>query len=312
MNTPRILFLLRLAAGIANAQAQDNPTPAPATEPAQTEMQKWIATTDAPWQAAFKRDVTDVHEAELNKLKLQFLTSLETGIAKASGSNDLDGAVALRNEQKRFAESNVFPEQDLAAEAASVKQIRAATRVQLARIEKENAAHTKALHVQYDAVLAQAQTQLTLRQRIDDALLVKAKREEVAAAWITPAVAAASEKVMTPASARPASTANKTNPGTTPAAAGTKGAFDEQLAKLVRNTWTWETGTGKSSIKFEKDETCVHTHFNGTFEFLKENSVKVNMAQRSLILEFNFGKGEFTSYDGVLQQKIAGRRTKQK
>lgn len=65
MNTPRILLLLLLTAGI-RAQAQDNPNAAPA----QTEMQKWIATTDAQWQATFKREVTDVREAELNKLKL--------------------------------------------------------------------------------------------------------------------------------------------------------------------------------------------------------------------------------------------------
>ena len=190
MNTPRILFLL-LAAAITRAQAQDNPAPAPAAEPAQTEMQKWIATTDAQWQAAFKRDVTDLHDAELNKVKLLYLTSLDDAIKKASSAGDLDGAVALRNEQKRFGDTNVFPAQDEAGDAASVKQIRAAIRVQLAQVEKDAAVRTKALHAKYDAVLAQAQTQLTQRQRIDDALLVKAKREEVAAAWITPSTAAA-------------------------------------------------------------------------------------------------------------------------
>jgi len=75
-------------------------------------MQKWIAATDAQWQAAYKRDVSDVHETELNKLKFQFLTSLEAAITKASSASDLDGAVALRNEQKRFGDTNVFPEQD--------------------------------------------------------------------------------------------------------------------------------------------------------------------------------------------------------
>ena len=39
MNTPRFLVLLLFTAGIARAQAQDNSTPAPATAPAQTEMQ---------------------------------------------------------------------------------------------------------------------------------------------------------------------------------------------------------------------------------------------------------------------------------
>ena len=189
MKIHRPLFAsIVLALGMA-AHAQDNAAPS-AAGPAQSEMQKWLTATDAQWQAAFKRDVTDVHETELGKLKLQFLTSLETAIAKASSAGDLDGAVALRNEQKRFAETNVFPEQDLAAEAASVKQLRAAIRTQIARLEKERALRTKALHAKYDPVLAQAQTQLTQRQRIDDALLVKAKRDEVAAEWLTPSVVA--------------------------------------------------------------------------------------------------------------------------
>ena len=184
----RHIFALLLALSVT-ALAQENVAPPP-----QSEMQKWIAATDAQWQAAFNRDVTDVVAAEFKKLGSQYVASLETAIAKASGAGDLDGAVALRNEQKRFAETNVFPEQDLGGEAASVKQIRAAIRTQLAKLDKDNAARTKALHAKYDQVLAQAQTQLTQRQRLDDALLVKAKREEVSAAWLTSAILTALEK----------------------------------------------------------------------------------------------------------------------
>jgi hypothetical protein len=181
MKTQLSMFVSVLMAFGTLTQAQDSTAPAPA----QTEMQKWIATTDAQWQAVFKRDVTDVHEAELNKLKLQYLTSLETGIAKASGANDLDGAVALRNEQKRFGDTNVFPEKDEDSDAASVKQLRAAIRAQLAKLEKGRAARIKAVLAKYDQVLANAQTQLTQHQRLDDALLVKKQRAEVAAAWLS-------------------------------------------------------------------------------------------------------------------------------
>ena len=199
MKTHHTMVLAVLLALGSALQSQDK-----AAAPAQAEMQKWIATTDAQWQAAFKRDVSDVHAAELGKLKLQFLTSLETAIAKASGAGDLDGALALRNEQNRFSQTNAFPEQDLAAEAASVKQLRAAIRAPLARLEKESATRAKALHAKYDQVLAQAQTQLTQRGRLDDALLVKTNRDEAAAAWITPAVAASlrnADPAKTPATA---------------------------------------------------------------------------------------------------------------
>jgi len=62
------------------------------------------------------------------------------------------------------------------------------------RAGKGHAARAKALRAKYDQVLAQAQTQLTQRQRLEDALLVKAKRDEVAAAWIMPAIAAAGRR----------------------------------------------------------------------------------------------------------------------
>jgi hypothetical protein len=186
MKTNLLMFVLMFLALTTGIFAQDNPSVASAA-PAQTDMQKWIATTDAQWQAMFKRDVTDVHEAELNRLKLQYLTSLEDAIKKASSAGDLDGAVALRNEQKRFGDTNVFPEQDDAADSVSVKQLRAAIRIQLAKLEKDNATRIKALLGKYDQVLAQAQTQLTQHQRLDDALLIKAKRAEVATVWLTPA-----------------------------------------------------------------------------------------------------------------------------
>ena len=191
-------FLALLLTFGAVAHAQNPASPAAGSEPVLAEMEKWLATTDAQWQAALKRDVTDVHIAALGNVKLQYLAAIDAAITKASSAGDLDGAVTLRNEQKRFGDTNVFPKQDEATDPEAVKQIRAAIRVQLAKLDKDNAARTKALHTKYDAALAQAQTQLTQHQRLDDALLVKAKRTEVAAAWLTPPVNA------TPGSADPA------------------------------------------------------------------------------------------------------------
>ncbi len=220
MKTPRALFLSLLLALGTNALAQNSAAPATA-EPAQSEMQKWLAATDAQWLAASKRDVTDVHEGELGKLKLQFLSSLDAAISKAGTAGDLDGVVVLRNEQKRFAETNVFPEQDEPADPAAVKQLRAAIRVQIARLEKERAVRIKALHAKYDAVLAQAQTQLTQRQRIDDALLVKAKREEISAAWLTPEIVAHLAKA-DPVAATATAGAKATTPKSIPTTQGTR------------------------------------------------------------------------------------------
>jgi hypothetical protein len=162
----------------------------PSNIPTQSEMQKWITTTDAQWQAALKRDVIDVREAELSKLKQQIGLALDAAISKASGAGDLDAAIAFRDERKRFAESGALPEQEGATEAASLKQVLAPFRIQLARLEKENALRTKALYDKYDQLLSQAQTQLTQHGKLDDALLVKVKRDEVTTAWMTPKVKA--------------------------------------------------------------------------------------------------------------------------
>ncbi len=230
MNT-HLFSATLLAAAIAHAQpaAPDaapaksaNPPAAPAGAP--TEMQKWIETTDAPWQATFKRDVSDVHETELNKVKQQYLTSLDDAIKKASGANDLKGALALRDERKRFEGTQVVPERDEAGDAPVVKAIRAVMRAQLGQAEARSAARAKALLAKYDQLLLQAQTQLTKAQRLDDAQLVQNKRDEVAAAWITPAVATASAKTDQPITPPPAAVQTAT------------GSLQERLSN---SAWAW-------------------------------------------------------------------------
>jgi hypothetical protein len=116
----------------------------------------------------------------------------------------------------------------------------------------------------------------------------------------------------TPAAATPTAASPAPKLGATPAPPETKSAFDAQLTKLTRTAWTWETPTGKNTIKFAKDGTCVHTRFNGTFEIQKDDTVVVKMPTRSEVLVFDFSKGEYTGYDSVLKQKITGKRTYQK
>ena len=187
MKTPRIPILLLLAAGILRAQTPAETAAQPAASPAapaKADMQKWLSDLDTQWQPVFKRDVTDVRNAEHDRLKLHYLNSIEAAVAKASSAGDLNVAVALRGEEKRLSESNEVPAQDDAGILPVLKQVRAGWRAQMERLDKDRAARAKALHARYDQILSQAQTQLTQRQRFDDALLVKSRREEIAAAWL--------------------------------------------------------------------------------------------------------------------------------
>ncbi len=245
------------------APAQPAPSPASAENPAapKTEMQKWIETTDAQWQAAFKRDVADWQEAELNKAKVQYISALEDGIKKASTAGDLKGALALRDEQKRFADTQLFPEQDDAADPAAVKQIRAAIRVQIAKANTERATRAQALHAKYDAALAQTQVQLTKAQRLDDALLVQAKRDEVKGAWLAglPATSPAPPEpkpaapVIAPAPEKPKALAEFL-PGTKWDFAGSGGLLEFRKDGSVNfRPWTLRTEwkvTGANSVAF--------------------------------------------------------------
>ena len=117
-------------------------------------------------------------------------------------------------------------------------------------------------------------------------------------------------RAQAPNATPPAATPN-TGLGASSSTPGTKSAFDAQLQKLTRSAWTWETPTGKNTIKFAKDGTCVHTRFNGTFEIQKDDTVVVNLPTRQQVLVFDFNKGVYTGYDSVLKQKITGKRTYQ-
>lgn len=251
MKTHPSIALVALLCLVCALHAQDNVPSAPADSQAGTEMKKWIATTDAQWQAAFKRDIADVREAEWGKLKQQYLTSLEAAVTKASSAGDLDGALALRHEQKRLATgAGMIPEQDAVADATLVKLLRASVRAQLAKLEKDNAVRTKALHANYDQFLSLAQTQLTQRGRLDDALLVKNKRGEVGAAWLANLPPAATA----PAPAEPPQAKGPT--------ASLLPAPPRSAENLVRNgnfesgTEGWDLGTvpGKNSIAIDEME----------------------------------------------------------
>lgn len=271
-----ISTLLSVLLAMSTASAQDTTAPAALAAAAQTEMQKWIATTDEQWQATFKREVADAQVLELEKLKQQYVSLLDTAATKASAAGDLDGVVALRNEEKRFAGTNLLPEADEATEAASVKQIRGAVRAQIARLEKDSAARTKALHVKYDALLADAQSRLTKAQRIEDALLVKAKRDEVAKVWITPAITAA---LAVPAAPVGPGTPAKPDPGTVkkPAPPVPPASPPASLNSQLRET-KWQLSGGKSFILHaDGTSTSSWTPRKGSWKVTGPNAVELRV-----------------------------------
>jgi hypothetical protein len=122
-------------------------------------------------------------------------------------------------------------------------------------VEQNSAARAKALHGKYDQFLALSQAQLTRAQRLDDALLVQSKRDEVAAAWSTPSVARSLETAL-PVPAAPV----KPQP-TTPVVKvpfGTKPSPNNPVG-----TWRFQTKSKGYVRTFHEDGTITGEGFEG-------------------------------------------------
>ena len=167
--------------------------PAPASEPAtpaapaaaisQTATEKWIAEQEPKWQAAFTAEVTVPFEKAATELGKQYRTTLDTQLATAQRAGQLETALAFRAEIQRLTATGALGEDD-ATTPPGIKTIRAAFRKNLAVLETDRATRAKAVHARHDAILAQNQTLLTQNQRLDEALRLKAKRDELAASWL--------------------------------------------------------------------------------------------------------------------------------
>jgi hypothetical protein len=183
------------------------PAAATAASAPESPTGKWLAEQDPGWQAAFQRDVQDLFVKAVADLKKQYVAALETQILAASREAKLDEAVAFRAERDSVAGGGDVPVGEDAAVPAVLNALRAGFARNYAVLATERAAKAKALHARYDAILAQNQIALTQRQRFDEALEIKAKREEINAVWLGATAAVA------PASPQPATAATPTAPG---------------------------------------------------------------------------------------------------
>jgi hypothetical protein len=202
--------------------------PSVATPKPLTEVERWLAQVDGTEEAAYLAQVIKPFEAGVGDLKARYLGALDAALAKATTAGQLDEALAFRAERIAFEEArNVASDDD--ATPVGVKTLRAAFRRQLAKLENDRLAKARALFGQYDAMLAKYQGLLPQRQRLDDALLLKTKRDEVAIAWLgasPPETASAADR---PESVEPSSA----HPGATPLASKEKPFVNSLGMKFV-------------------------------------------------------------------------------
>ena len=163
-------------------------TPAPASVSATA---KWLAEQVPQWEAAYASEVSGPFEKGVAGLKQQYLAALEKQLAALAQAAKLDDAVVFRAERDRMSGGGEVPAEDEAAIPAALKALRASYRIAYAKLDTERFGKAKIFHARYDAILQQSQTALTQRQRLDEALEMKAQREALSAAWLPPVAGAA-------------------------------------------------------------------------------------------------------------------------
>jgi Protein kinase domain/Leucine rich repeat len=187
---------------LAAALAKSNPAPAPQpmaeTPPApdapkaSPEVEAWLATVAKPYEERYQREVAVPFETAVAELRKSYIATLERQSAAASQAGKLEEAVAWRNERQRFFDSgHNMPADDTDNPIAAIKPMRAAFRAQFARLDRDRYERANALFIAYDAILSKNLTALTQAQRLDDALLLKTKREALAKSWLVPPATAA-------------------------------------------------------------------------------------------------------------------------
>jgi serine/threonine protein kinase len=164
------------------AKALENPatTPAPPTE-----FQKWLGKIDSAEQEAYRKEALQPFEAGLADLRAHYLSSIHAALTTASAAARLSEALAWQKELQAF-EQKQNVDLDHSETPEAIKILRATFRQQLATLDRERMARAQPRQAQYDSLLAQFQNLLTQHQRLEDALVLRNKREEIARAWLAP------------------------------------------------------------------------------------------------------------------------------
>ena len=261
-----------------NPPPSEETTAKPAPKP-QTEVEKWLADTDAQQQEAFQKQVIKPYEAGVAGLRARYLAALDAGIAKASAAGRLDQALAWRNERQGFADTQTLLTNDVDV-VPDIRVLRTDYRNMLARLDQQRAERATALHATYDSLLLKYITLLTQRQRLDDAVLLETKRKEIAGIWLKANAVAAVQKPP------PAAT-----PTPTPAADRLPTTEAELRKYLI--AWDWVKVKDGRKLEFASDgENASVTQRSGeiytaTYRVTGKRNLTMNWSTKAVQCELN-------------------------
>ncbi len=174
---------------LAKAAAEAKPMAPPEPEKPKTspEVEQWLAKIDEPFRAAYDREVAKPFESGVGELRRSYIQNVERLDAAATTAGRLEEAKVWHKEREIFfGNGQNLPPDDSDNPIPSIKAFRASFRAAFARFDRERFERARIHFAKYDAVLTPNLTALTQRERLDDALLLKARREQLTKEWLTP------------------------------------------------------------------------------------------------------------------------------
>ncbi|HEY2574539.1 MAG TPA: protein kinase [Verrucomicrobiaceae bacterium] len=141
-----------------------------------------LARIEAQFNEAYERDVSKGSAGKaVADLDKKYLAALNRALADATKSGKLDDVMSLREEVKRVGDQAPLSDADPVNIIASLKKLRDTYRKSVAPLRQQREALAKPVYARYDDALAAYEAELTRSNQIEDALIVKAKRNELVA-----------------------------------------------------------------------------------------------------------------------------------
>jgi len=192
------------------------PIPLRALQPATLEQAR--TTFDREWEANIQKTTE-----ELNRLSLQYESALGRLLEARRQAGELDGVLATQREVERFATSKTVEDEHLTPHFPELRKLQETYRLTSTRIRGESAGLRLRMANQLEATLERMQTQLTRENAIEEALLVRNYRTNLASdPQITQAQAAwQAWQTLSASLTPPPATATATPPAPAPATVST-------------------------------------------------------------------------------------------
>ncbi len=144
-----------------------------------TEADKQLEALDAKFQSAYDREVGTPIASSIAELNTSYLAALDRAMTAATTGNQLDEALALREEKQLVTDAKPLLPLDDTKAPATLKNLRETYLKQITVYEQERSAKAQPVFDQYSKALDELQASFTRQNKLDEALKVRTVKEQL-------------------------------------------------------------------------------------------------------------------------------------